>query len=239
VLSLLRGRDRWGSWCSTQSTVRAMRAMADSFEVLDTGAGDGGSIEVRANGSVVKVVTKPNNRRATDPILVDMSPFLDAGNNQLELRPASGLEGLVMMRFASTSWLPWTETQVRSSLELRLGVQFDRLEANAGEPIRCSVKAERVGFRGYGMMLAEIGLPPGVEVDRASLEAVFANGVDRYDVLPDRVVLYLWPQAGGVSFDFNLHARMPMVAKSAVSVLYDYYNPEALSEVAPVRFAVK
>jgi hypothetical protein len=171
VVFLLRGRDRWGSWCSTQSTVRAMRAMADSFEVLDTGAGDGGSIEVRANGSVVKVVTMPNNRRATDPILVDMSPFLDAGNNQLELRPASGLEGLVMMRFASTSWLPWTETQVRSSPELRLGVQFDRLEANAGEPIRCSVKAERVGFRGYGMMLAEIGLPPGAEVDRASLEA--------------------------------------------------------------------
>jgi hypothetical protein len=32
---------------------------------------------------------------------------------------------------------------------------------------------------------------------------------------------------------------MPMVAKSGASVLYDYYNPEALSEVAPVKWVVK
>jgi hypothetical protein len=32
---------------------------------------------------------------------------------------------------------------------------------------------------------------------------------------------------------------MPMLAKSAVSVLYDYYNPEASSEVAPVQWSVK
>ena len=91
-------------------------------------------------------------------------------------------------------------------------------------------------------MLAEIGLPPGAEVDRASLEAIVSDwslGIDRYDVLPDRVVLYLWPEAGGVSFDFIVRARMPMVAKSAASILYDYYNPEALSEVAPVRWDIK
>jgi hypothetical protein len=123
---------------------------------------------------------------------------------------------------------------------LRFAVEFDRLQAQAGEPVRCSVKAERVGFRGYGMMLAEIGLPPGAEVDRASLEALVDDGsVDRYDVLPDRIVLYLWPVAGGVSLDFDLRARMPMAAKTASSILYDYYNPEALSEIAPVGWQVK
>src|SRR5574341_1286003 len=54
------------------------------------------------------------------------------------------------------------------------------------------VVAERVASRGYRMMLAEIGLPPGADVDRASLEqAVKESGWDlnHYDVLPDRVVV--------------------------------------------------
>ena len=62
------------------------------------------------------------------------------------------------------------------------------------------VHAERVGFRGYGMMLAEVGLPPGADVDRPSLDsAVSASGWDlqSYEVQPDRVVFYLWPRAGG------------------------------------------
>jgi hypothetical protein len=32
------------------------------------------------------------------------------------------------------------------------------------------VHAERIGFRGCGMLLGEIGLPPGALVDRSSLE---------------------------------------------------------------------
>ena len=85
-------------------------------------------------------------------------------------------------------------------------------------------------------------LPPGAEVDRASLETILDDsslGVSRYDVLADRVVLYVWPQAGGVSFNFDLRARIPMQAKSAVSLLYDYYNPEAAAEVAPAQFTVR
>jgi len=91
------------------------------------------------------------------------------------------------------------------------------------------------------MMLAEIGLPPGAEVERESLETVLSRaslGVYRYDVLPDRVVFYLWPEAGGASFDFTLRTRISMNAKSAASKLYDYYNPEALSEVAPLSWNI-
>lgn len=54
--------------------------------------------------------------------------------------------------------------------------------------IECRVRAERIGFRGYGMMLGEVGLPPGADVDRESLEHVLQGNYSlyRYDVLPDR-----------------------------------------------------
>ena len=122
---------------------------------------------------------------------------------------------------------------------LRLKVNFDRQQANIGDAIVCRVEAERIGFRGYGMMMAEIGLPPGAEADRESLEKAMGNGVDGYEVQPDRVVFYLWPQAGGAAFEFAFRPRFAINALSAPSSLYDYYNPEANAEVFPVRFAVQ
>jgi uncharacterized protein YfaS (alpha-2-macroglobulin family) len=92
------------------------------------------------------------------------------------------------------------------------------------------------------MMLAEIGLPPGAEVDRASLErAMKASdwGISQYDMLPDRVVFYLWPHAGGVKFSFAFKPRYGLKALTTPSVLYDYYNPEARAVVEPVPFFVQ
>jgi uncharacterized protein YfaS (alpha-2-macroglobulin family) len=109
------------------------------------------------------------------------------------------------------------------------------------EEITCRVEAERIGFKGYGMLLAEIGLPPGAKVNRASLEkAKYENwNFSRYDVLPDRIVIYLWAQAGGTKFDFKFKPRYGINAQTAPSTVYDYYNPEAQATVAPLKFIVK
>ena len=92
------------------------------------------------------------------------------------------------------------------------------------------------------MLLAEIGLPPGVDVDRASLETAMRGSdcsISQYDVLPDRVVVYLWPRAGGSSFSFKFKPRLAMDAQSAASTVYDYYNPAARAISAPSRFVVR
>jgi hypothetical protein len=85
------------------------------------------------------------------------------------------------------------------------------------------------------MMLGEVGLPPGAEVDRASLESA---GAGSYEMQPDRVVFYIWPAAGGSSFGFDFRLRYRMEAFSTASRLYDYYNPEAAAVVEPVNFSV-
>jgi hypothetical protein len=102
-----------------------------------------------------------------------------------------------------------------------------------GESVTCKVKAQRVGSQGFGMMIAEIGLPPGSEVDRESI----ASGY--YELMPDRVVFYLWPEARGTEFSFRFRPRLGMEAKSAPSRLYDYYNPDLRTETEPVAFKVR
>jgi hypothetical protein len=123
---------------------------------------------------------------------------------------------------------------------LRLDTQCDKTDARVMEQVTCRVKAQRVGFRGYGMLLAEIGLPPGADVDRASLDKAMTGwAIDQYDVLPDRAVVYMWPRSAGSEFELKFRPRMAMNAQSAASTLYDYYNPDARATVAPSRFVVK
>ena len=90
------------------------------------------------------------------------------------------------------------------------------------------------------MLLAEVGLPPGVDVDRASLEEVKRKNtwLNSYEVLPDRLIVYLWP-GERASFSFRFQPRFAMSAKSAASEVYDYYNPDARSIVPPVKFVVE
>jgi hypothetical protein len=238
LVFLLRGRSRSGMWLSTQSTVRVMRALADAAQVLGGLGSRGGTIEIRSNGKTIKTIKLSDDATAADPVLVDLSSFLAPGDNQIAVEPTSGTHAALAF-ISSTYWLPWEQTKPAASPELRFDVKFDQLKMRVGDAVRCSVKAERVGFRGYGMMLAEIGLPPGAEVDRASLESVIQEGslgIDHYEILPDRVVLYLWTKAGGASFNFQLSARFPMNAQSEPSVLYDYYNPEARSELLPFQW---
>jgi hypothetical protein len=212
-----------------------MEAIADAAGSLGNFGGAGGSAEVRVNGHLVKSRAFRDDPRASNPILLDVSAFLTPGENHIEVIPAAAV-GSAIVRLVESHWTPWTQSRVRSSAELRFSVKFGRTDA------RASVRAERVGFRGYGMLLAEVGLPPRAEVDRGSLESLLADresGLDRYEILPDRIVFYLWPEAGGVSFEFWLSARMTMKAKSAGSVLYDYYNPEELTEMPPETFVIR
>ena len=64
-------------------------------------------------------------------------------------------------------------------------------------------------------------------------------GLSHYDVLPDRVIAYLWRQAGSLKFSFKFKPRYGVKAQTAPSTLYDYYNPEARVALAPSRFIVK
>jgi hypothetical protein len=149
-------------------------------------------------------------------------------------------------QIVSTHFVPWAKTAsergARKEDAPRLRVSFDKTEARIGEEIACRVEVERAEQMGYGMMLAEIGLPPGGDVDHASLDRAMKESgwaLQQYDVLPDRVIVYLWPRAGGVKFEFKFRPRYGIRAKSAPSMIYDYYNPEARAVVAPARFVVK
>ncbi len=247
LLFLLRNKDRYGVWLSTQATINVLDALISLNEAEASKSALAGQAEIFVNGKRASSAAIPPGGQLTNPITLDLSQFLTRGNNRVEIRRAAGAT-LVSVQLVETHYEPWEQGAAEqrgntgNSSALRLAVSYDKHDAKIGDEMTCNVVAERIGHRGYGMMLAEIGLPPGADVDRASLEqAVKESGwsLNHYDVLPDRVIFYLWPLAGGVKFDFKFRSRYGIKAKTAPSVLYDYYNPEARAVVAPARFVVR
>jgi hypothetical protein len=205
-------------------------------------------VEILINGSR-NFLNLPPAGQTTGLIRTDISRFLHNGTNQIRLRRAPG-SSFASIQIVGHYYLPWSASSATENIgtlrgetrSLRLKTTFDKNTAKINEEIVCHVSAERVGFSGYGMMLAEIGLPPGADVDRASVESAMKSSgwaISQYDVLPDRVVIYLWPRAGGVNFDFKFRPRFGLTAKAAPSIVYDYYNPMARAVVAPATFFVK
>ncbi|HEY7181781.1 MAG TPA: alpha-2-macroglobulin family protein, partial [Blastocatellia bacterium] len=249
LLFLLRNKDRYGVWLSTQATINVLDTLIGLNEGEAAASGATGEAEIVVNGKRVSSVAMPPVGQLSNPIEVDLSSFLNRGNNRVEIR-RSGNTNRASAQLVETHYEPWEQGaadrrenfRLRSSSALRLAVNYDKLEAKIGEEIVCDVAAERIGHYGYGMMLAEIGLPPGADVDRESLERAAQEsgwGLNHYDVLPDRVIVYLWPRAGGLKFSFKFKSRYGVKAQTAPSTLYDYYNPEARVTIAPSRIVVK
>lgn len=249
LLFLLRQKDRYGVWHSTQATINVLNALVAVFSKQDRNTasnalGADPRAEVVINGRPATTITIPAGH-LNNPITADISSFVSAGDNQILIRRVGGAPFLASAQVVSTFYVPWSVAQMShnqsaASSNLRLSVSYSKSQANINEEIACAVEA--VGKNYGGMLLAEIGLPPGADVDRASLEQAVKNSnwsLSRYDVLPDRVIVYLWPRSGGTKFEFKFRPRFGLTAQSAASLLYDYYNPEARVVVAPTKFVVK
>src|ERR1043166_5546875 len=250
LLFLLKAKDRYGVWYSTQATINVLDALMTLLSTDKSSDQKGaGTAQVFVNGQAAGSLNLPPGNQTSGPISADISRFVHSGANKVELRRPAG-SPFASVQTVARYYIPWAAskatqdnaTQRGATRLLHLATTFDKNTASINEDIVCHVSAERIGFSGYGMLLAEIGLPPGADVDRASLESAMKHSdwaFSQYDVLPDRVVVYLWPRAGGVNFDFKFRPRFGLTAKAAPSVVYDYYNPTARAVVAPATFFVK
>jgi len=248
LLFLLRQKDRYGVWYSTQATINVldtlMLLLAKDSSSADAD-GQAPTIDIIVNGQPAASLKASAGAENMAMLRADVSPFLRTGTNRVELRRPRG-SAIASVQLVTNYYVPWSTQRSASKTpepgSISLSATFDKQLAEINEEIVCSVKADRVGATVNGMMLAEIGLPPGADVDRASLDSAMKNSgwaMSRYDVLPDRVVFYFWARSGGVNFTFKFRPRFALKAKAAPSRIYDYYNPEAGVVVEPAAFIVR
>lgn len=235
---LLAKKDKYGVWHSTQTTVNVLNTIIAIQKRLSVSADPGEQkITVLVNGITVKeIAVSPS--AFNEPVRIELGPLLTQNSNRIEIKGA-GLVGVAGTQLVVSHYEAWAN-DATDHRYFDLKVAYDKTSARIGEDISCSVDMRRKGYSGNGMVLTEIGLPPGADVDRTALESAKAKGdFSRYDILPDKVLIYSWNASGPLSFSFKFKVRYGINAQTAPSLVYDYYNPEAQATVAPLRFSVK
>jgi hypothetical protein len=227
VLFLLRHKDPHGVWYTTPASLAAFAAMVAAAGV-PTGAS--GEVAVSLNGERIGALDLPAGDQASPPVVLEVEG-LNPGLNRVELERTSG-GGRAVVELVATWYEPWDEpASSASSEDLALSVQLDRERVGVGEPVTCTVTARRGGFRGYGMMLARVGLPPGAEVDRTSLPKLGLLT----EVHPGEVVLYMWQDE---TVELVLRPRIAGTVVTGPSSLTDYYNPDTRVVVPPTKLII-
>ena len=244
TMFLLKNKDRYGVWYSTQTTINVLDAFLATLgnaEIKPNSESAPDTIQILLNGEILQNISVSSDQ--ITPIILDLSGKLNAAN-RLEIKSPAGSP--VMSQIVQTHYIDWRDSEISNrntneSRQIRLDYKCDKSDAEIMQDVTCSVEAERIGFKGYGMLLAEIGLPPGADVSRESLQAAMDadSSLSRYDVLPDRIILYMWSRAGGTRFNFKFRPRYGINAQTPASIVYDYYNEEAKATVAPLKFSVK
>ena len=248
---LLRSQDRYGIWYSGQATVRVLQALLPIAIERMKATGNKEQFHLAING--VALNGSDAEAMRTDATLIDAPRSLDLTNllkpGHNELAFTSDHDAALASAEATASYyIPWAEsatpaqtrTQTGKDYGLDFGYRCAADNAKVSQPIDCTVDVRRFGSSSYGMLLAEVGLPPGADVDRASLAKLLDNWtISRYELQPDRIVFYIWSwRAEGTHFSFRFTPRYAIRAKAAPATLFDYYNPDLKSILAPQMFTV-
>jgi hypothetical protein len=245
LLFLDHEQDRHSLWYSTQATARVLDVLsAIALSNTATSKAAPGNLTVTVDGRAAATHALPKPNEDTGPVFLPLAAGLTPGDHRIVLNLPAGA-GTATAQIVASLYRPWpgvaSTFATTNDEQLRLTVAFSSTSPAVAAPVEATAHIERLGFRGYGMLIAEIGLPPGAGVDRASLEtAIAASGyqINHYEVLPDRVLVYLWPNAGGLDIRFRFKLRYAVDGLTAPSTVYDYYNPDSHFDLAPTRFTM-
>ena len=241
---LVRAKDSFGTWQTTQATILSLKALLRSVE--------------KAGEAAEATVTVSLNGEGADPIrvtpetfdVVQLVTFSDRpfeGENRVEIAVEG--EGDLMYQVTAEYYLPWEFVAEEPGEAVTIDVAYDRTDLAMNDEANVSVK---VALNEPGlianMMLVDLGIPPGFEVLTEDLNRLVEGGLgkeegvrlSRFDLTGRQIILYLEDLAYGEPFvfSFRLRAKYPVKAQAPASVAYDYYDPDLRAVARPQAMTV-
>jgi CD109 antigen len=144
-------------------------------------------------------------------------------------------------------YAPWSGTTANMGAQpqaetMRIDVRYDRTELAVNDTVNVTAEVELLGGADTGMLLVDLGIPPGFSPITGDLDVLVAAGrIDRYELTARQIILYLTDVSGGevVTVNYRLFARFPIRAQTPSSQAYDYYTPSDQGTSTPQRILVK
>jgi hypothetical protein len=250
---LVREKDSFGTWHSTQATVLALKALIQS--VRAGGEKANAQIIVTLDGGQQKVIQiTPQNFDVVQTVRFDDVPF--GRESRIDLR-AEG-EGNLMYQVVSGYYQPWDKLAELpagpdGSDLVSINVAYDRSELAVDDTVGVGVRValNQPGARAEQAMI-DLGLPPGFSLVTEDLDGVVARyndvlpdyagpKVQRYELTGRQILVYVTNLNAEIplEFSFRLRAKYPLRVQAPASSAYDYYNPDKRADAAPVILEVQ
>jgi hypothetical protein len=235
---LVQGKDSFGTWSSTQGTVWSMKSLLYASR---NGTGGAGTVTILANGQKAGsfTLTADNNDVMRQ---VNLAEFLHDGQANTVTLSYEG-DGSLLYQIAGHYYEPWADAAPpKAGFEpLALKVEYDKTTLAQDDTATVTVTIHNQTTSIAEMPLIDVGVPPGFTVNPEKLEdAVAKKTISKYTVAARQVILYMEKLGPGetVTLTYQIRAKYPIKARTPLSKVYPYYNPERVTISAPQEIVV-
>jgi len=225
-----------GAWPGTQATILALRALLLSVA----------KSQEKVNGEVTVKVGDARQDFAIDPKTSDMYHILDfkndtkPGENKISLEFDG--EGGMMYQIVTRYYSPWKDIEVPKEEALTIDVKYDKTQLERDDIVTANVTIKNNAPGEVKMVMVDLGIPPGFEVQQNTLWDLVENGkIQRFETTGRQIILYLETMKSGeaIELSYKMQAKFVVKAKAPKSTVYEYYNPDKRAESQPFDIEVK
>jgi len=237
ITYLIRSKDSYGTWHTTQATVWALKTLLLSLtkaaQEVDA------TVRVEVNG-------KPAGSFRITPAdyevvrQVDAKQLVHEGAN--DVRIVWEGKGSALYQIVAKYYLPWDQVKKPAEEALRIDVDYDRTTLATNDIITATARVVNTTPRTAQMVVIDLGIAPGFEVQTEDFQQMVASKtIKKYTVAARQVIVYLDELAPKVPLElkYRLRAKFPLKAATPASTVYRYYNPEVKATAQPVMLEVR
>lgn len=236
---LVQGKDSFGTWSTTQGTVWSMKSLL--YASRNGTGGSKGTVTILANGQKAGSfqLTADDNDVMRQ---VNLAEFLHDGQANNVTLSYDG-DGSLLYQIAGRYYEPWADAAPpKAGFEpLALKVEYDKTTLAQDDTATVTVTIHNQTTSIAEMPLIDVGVPPGFTVNPEKLEnAVAKQTISKYTVAARQVILYMEKLGPGetVVLTYQIRAKYPIKARTPLSKVYPYYNPERVTISAPQDIVV-
>jgi hypothetical protein len=233
---LIASKDPNGTWYSTQATVLALRALLDAQKGSTQQVN--AEISVLCNGEqVTGLAIDASNADVVH--FVSLKKHVREGDNEVRIKFDG--EGSSLYQMTTKYYLPWRRT-VEAKEAVAIEVDYDKTELAVDDIVTANVSIRNNTPGRMGMVLVDLGIPPGFEVESGDLaELVGSKVIQKYTLTGRQIIVYLEELKAGQQIDlqYRLKAKFPVKAKTPDSTAYEYYNPDNRGIAQPIELTVE
>ena len=233
---LIKKRDSYGTWYSTQATIQALKALLTS--IREASQKVDGSIALSINGNLVSEI-RIDEKNEDLLQLIDLKNHVQEGPNRVSLKLEG--EGSMFYQIVGRYYLPYKE-ETQQIEPLSIEVKYDRTRLSKDDIVTSTVTIRNNRPGTAHMIIVDLGLPPGFDLLTEDLNRMVEDGkIEKFSLAGRQIIVYMDQLSGGGTevIRYRLRAKYPLKAKTLKSTVYEYYNPDIKDVASPQEIVVE